>query len=284
MHDYLFWPKKIMEIRYPCHPYDFRHYSTEKIRQQFLIDKIMEPDRQILVYSHFDRMIAGGVVPVNRPIQLENPPYEKAPFLLFRRELGVINTGGTGMIEANGMKFRLGYLDGLYLGKGTEMVLFSSADTQSPARFYLNSALSWEDIPPTLIRRDQARVIELGNAANSNVRSLRQYIVPGIAESCQLMMGVTSIHEGSSWNTMPCHRHELRMEIYYYFGMNEGETVCHLMGEPGETRPVWVNDQQAVISPPWSIHTASGTGPYHFIWGMAGSDSDPDPVATTNIR
>lgn len=272
------------DIRYPTHPEDFRHFHTARIRKEFHIAAMFVPGETRMVYSHFDRMIIVGIMPEAEAVQLEADPYQMTSHFLHRREAGIINIGGPGSVHVDDKKYSLENQDALYLGPGDRSVSFHSKSVNNPAKFYLNSALAHKAYPDVLVKENQANPVFLGDVRHSNERVLKQYIVPGIVDTCQVMMGITTVKEGSSWNTMPCHRHELRMEVYLYFDIEEGQSVCHLMGEPDETRPVWLSNEEAVISPSWSIHTASGTGPYSFIWGMAGSDSEMDGVDIPELR
>jgi len=272
------------EVRYPSHPQDYKTFTTERIREEFHIGGLFEKDRLNMVYSHFDRMIVGGILPVSDELKLEAAAYQMTENFADRRELGFINIGGPGSIRADDTEFKLDNQDALYLGKGTKDIRFVSENADNPAKFYMNSALAHISFPAKKVSKAEANPQYLGDKKHSNERVLNQYIVPGLVETCQLMMGITTVYEGSSWNTMPCHRHELRMEVYLYFNIENGQAVCHLMGEPDETRPVWLKNEEAVISPSWSIHTASGTSPYSFIWGMSGSDSEMDGVKIEDLK
>ncbi len=272
------------QVRYPSHPEDFRHYTTERIRKEYHVGNLMKNDEISMVYSHFDRMIIGGGVPVKEKLKLEAAKYQMTENFLDRRELGIINTGGKGKVETEEGSWDLENRDALYIGLGVKSIVLSSEDPAQPAHFYFNSALAHKKYPTRKVTAQVANPVYLGTPENSNERVLYQYIVPGLADTCQLMMGITTVKKGSSWNTMPCHRHELRMEAYFYFEIPDGQAVCHLMGEPGETRPVWLKNNEAVISPSWSIHTASGTSTYSFIWGMAGSDSEMDAVKIDDLK
>lgn len=272
------------EIRYPSHPDDFKQYDTARIRKEFHVGNLFIPGEAKMIYSHFDRMIIVGIQPAKDAVELLPDPYQMATHFLQRRELAIINIGGSGKVKVDGQEFVLENQDALYLGMGNREVFFSTLDEAAPAKFYLNSALAHAVYPDVLVKKEQANPVYLGDTKHSNKRVLKQYIVPGIVQTCQVMMGITTVEEGSSWNTMPCHRHELRMEVYLYFDIEPGQSVCHLMGEPDETRPVWLSNEEAVISPSWSIHTASGTSPYSFIWGMSGSDSEMDPVEISQLK
>ncbi len=272
------------EVRYAAHPKDFKSYDTKRIREDFHVPSLMTEGEIRLVYSHYDRMIIGGIVPEGNELKLESIPYQMTDNFLDRREIGIINVGNNGRVIADGEEFILGKMDALYIGKGKKDIRFLSSDNNNPARFYVNSSLAYSEFPSKLVKKEEANPVYLGEEKHSNKRVLNQYIVPGIVNTSQLMMGITTVFEGSSWNTMPCHRHELRMEAYFYFDIEEDQAVCHLMGEPDETRPVWLVNEEAVLSPPWSIHTASGTTPYNFIWGMAGSDSEMDGIKIPDLK
>lgn len=272
------------EIRYTSHPKHVMRYSNKEIREEFLKEGIMKEDAVCMVYSHYDRMIIGGASPVNERLKIGPMDIQKTESLTDRRELGIINTGGDGKVMIDKKEYELKYKDALYIGKGKKNIELVSMDPGHPAKFYMNSALAWVIFPDKIVKKYEANPVHLGDQKNANIRVLNQYIVPGIVESNQLMMGITEVKEGNVWNTMPCHLHELRMEAYYYFEIPEKQSVCHIMGQPDETRNIWVNNDEVVISPPWSVHTAAGTSNYCFIWGMAGSDSEMDAVKTTEMK
>ena len=262
------------QVRYASAPRDVKGYDTERLRSEFLIQNLMENDQLNLVYSHYDRYITGGTVPVNGSVKLESIDPLKSENFLDRRELGIINVGGKGSVTVNGEIFDLEYKEALYVGHGNESVEFNSADANNPAKFYLNSTPAHKTFPTKKVSRDDAEVVELGALETANARTIRKLIVNGIVETCQLQMGMTELKTGSVWNTMPAHVHDRRMEVYFYFEVPEDQAVCHFMGEPTETRHIWMQNNQAVISPPWSIHSGSGTSNYIFIWGMAGENLD----------
>ena len=267
-----------MEIRHPVHPDHFVLFNTDEMRDQFLVDGLFVPDRPRLVYSFFDRLIVGGICPVN-PQSLEiDKEIIGASFLLQRRELGLINVGGTGIVDADGTEWELPYRDGLYLGKGVKSISFSSKDSADPARFYLLSAPAHKTCESALIKAADVEPVALGDDATCNRRSINKYIHPGGVRSCQLVMGMTVLEPGSVWNTMPTHTHQRRMEAYFYFDIDADHRVFHLMGEPSETRHLILRNEQAVISPSWSIHSGVGTSSYSFIWGMAGENQDFDDM------
>lgn len=266
-----------MEIRYAHHPEDFKTYTTEKMRREFLIPAIMVPGEITLVYSHVDRIIAGGVVPVE-PLTLQAGKEMGVSFFLERRELGIINVGATGTVTLDGEKHILDKTDGLYVGLGVKEIVFSSADQKNPAHFYINSTPAHKAYPTTKILRKDIQPTALGSLAQSNERKIYKYIHPLGVKSCQLVMGMTALETGSMWNTMPTHTHERRMEVYFYFDMPEDAVVFHMMGQPQETRHLVVRQEQAVISPSWSIHSGVGTINYTFIWGMAGENQTFDDM------
>lgn len=262
------------EVRYATNPNDFKSYDTQKIREDFLIKGLMQSDQVRLVYTHYDRYIAGGAVPVNQTLQLETIDPLKAEYFLERRELGVINVGGKGTVTVDDQTFAVDFKEALYVGRGSKKVTFASEDANKPAHFYLNSAPAHHAYPTKLIARKDAEIVELGSLETSNARTIRKLIVNSIVETCQLQMGMTELKSGSVWNTMPAHVHDRRMEVYFYFEVPENQAVCHFMGQPQESRAVWLHNQDAVISPPWSMHCGAGTSNYTFIWGMAGENLD----------
>lgn len=272
--------------RYASSPKAVMVYDTEQLRKEFLIEDLMEVGKVNLTYSHYDRYIAGSAVPIE-PLKLETIEPLKAEYFLERRELGIINVGGNGTVLVNGEKYELGLKDALYIGKGIEDVLFKSNDSKNPAKFYLNSAPAHKNYPTKKVSKEQANKIELGSLETSNHRTVNQMIIGGIVTTCQLQMGMTELKTGSVWNTMPAHVHDRRMEVYFYLDIPEDQAVCHFMGQPQETRHIWMGNYQAVISPPWSIHCGSGTSSYTFIWGMAGENldyGDMDVAKITELR
>ncbi len=260
--------------RYAVHPNDFKTYDTQRIRDEFLVEKVMEDDRINLVYSHFDRFIVGGAVPATEPLTLETTDQLKSEYFLERREMGIINVGGLGKVITENETFELQYKEALYLGRGTRKVVFESADQLRPAHFYLNSVLAHHAYPSKLIRQSAATVLKLGSTKTANERTVNQLLIQEVVQTCQLQMGLTELKPGSVWNTMPAHTHERRMETYFYFEVSDWQTVCHFMGQPNETRHLFLKNEEAVISPSWSIHSAAGTTNYCFIWGMAGENLD----------
>ncbi|NCT08793.1 MAG: 5-dehydro-4-deoxy-D-glucuronate isomerase [Flavobacteriia bacterium] len=260
--------------RYASSPKDVKTYNTKRLREEFLIDTLMEEDKINLVYSHFDRYIAGSAVPKNNSLVLETIDALKSEFFLERRELGIINVGEEGSVFVDGVEFTLANKEALYVGQGNKEVIFSSKNSENPALFYINSTPAHKSYPTKKIGKEDVETIELGSPETANARTLRKYIVSNVVDVCQLQMGMTTLKPGSSWNTMPAHVHDRRMEVYFYFEIDPNQAVCHFMGEPQETRHIWMANHQAVISPPWSIHSGSGTSSYSFIWGMAGENLD----------
>ncbi len=272
------------ETRYAASPKDVKNYNTTELRKEFLIENLMEADTLHLIYSHYDRFITGGVVPTTKTISLTNIDPLKANYFLERRELGIINIGGPGIVNVDGTAYELNNKEALYVGQGNEAVNFSSASADNPAVFYLNSTPAHTAYPTKKIGTNDVEVIELGAPETANARTLRKYIVSSVVDVCQLQMGMTTLKSGSSWNTMPAHVHDRRMEVYFYFEVPDNQAVCHFMGEPQETRHIWMQNNQAVISPAWSIHSGSGTSNYSFIWGMAGENLDYGDMDVCNIQ
>ena len=264
------------------HPDDFKHYTTDQLRSHFVMPSVMEKDKVTLTYSMYDRLIFGGVVPVAKTVELETIDPLKANYFLERRELGVINIGGDGIVNVDGKDYELHFKDALYVGRGNKKVTFRSKDASNPAKFYLNSTTAHKECKTQLITIDgrkgsiKANCIKAGSMEESNDRVINQLIVANVLEEgpCQLQMGLTELKPGSVWNTMPAHTHDRRVEAYFYFNVPEGNAICHLMGEPQENRLVWLHNEQAVMSPEWSIHAAAGTSNYMFIWGMGGENLD----------
>jgi len=268
--------KTLIEERFGTSPVDFKSYTTEVIRKEFLVEGLMQPNTVKWVYSHNDRLMVGGAMPVDEQLTLETIDLLRATFFLERRELGIINTGGSGVVYADGLAWNLENKDALYIGRGVKEVMFESMDPHNPARFYLNSATAHTTYPNKRIKRSEAISVELGSMEESNHRTINKLIVNQLLETCQIQMGLTELKPGSVWNTMPAHTHSRRMEAYYYFDVPVGQMVCHFMGQPQETRHLWMKSEDAVISPAWSIHSAAGTSNYNFIWGMAGENLDYD--------
>ncbi len=263
-----------IELRYAANPDDVKSYETKKLRKDFLIEKVFIPDEISLVYSMYDRYMVGGAMPVKNQLKLESPYELKSEQFLDRREMGIINVGGEAVIDTSGQTFNIGFKEALYLGKGTTGVVFRSADSHKPAKLYINSAPAHHSYPSKKITLADADVVVLGNPESSNHRTVNKLLVNSVIETCQLQMGMTELKTGSVWNTMPVHTHNRRMEAYFYFEVPGQQAVCHFMGDPDETRHIWMKNEQAVLSPSWSIHSAAGTSNYTFIWGMAGENLD----------
>ncbi len=262
------------EIRYAAHPEDARHYDTARLRRDFLIERLFVEDEVNMVYSMYDRMVVGGAMPVNELLPLEAIDPLKAPFFTTRREVGIYNIGGTGVVTVGDESFELGYKEALYIGRGDREVTFASMDAQKPALFYFNSTTAHCTYPCRKVTKADAVVAHMGALETSNERNINKMLVNQVLPTCQLQMGMTELATGSVWNTMPAHVHSRRMEAYFYFELPEDQAVCHFMGEPQETRHIWMHNQQAVLSPEWSIHSAAATHNYTFIWGMGGENLD----------
>jgi 4-deoxy-L-threo-5-hexosulose-uronate ketol-isomerase len=273
--------------RYASSPKAVKQYNTKELRDEFLIDNLMEEGEITFTYSHYDRYIAGSAVPTAVPLKLETIDVLKMPNFLDRREMGIINVGGKGAVVVEGTTYELGFKDALYVGKGNEEVIFKSDDAKNPAKFYINSAPAHTNYPTKKVSLAEANKLQLGTMETANHRTVNQMIIGGIVTTCQLQMGMTELKPGSVWNTMPAHVHDRRMEVYFYLDIPENQAVCHFMGEPQETRHIWMHNHQAVISPPWSIHSGAGTSNYTFIWGMAGENldyGDMDVCKITDLR
>lgn len=278
-----------------CHPQDVKKYDTNTLRDRFLMEKVMAPDEINVTYSMYDRLIFGGAVPVTKELVLETIDPLKADYFLERRELGVINIGGEGIVTVDGKEYTLNFKEALYVGRGNKKVTFKSKDASKPAKFYINSTPAHKAYKTQLITIDgrkgslKANSFAAGKLEESNDRVINQLIVSNVLEEgpCQLQMGLTELKPGSVWNTMPAHTHSRRVEAYFYFNVPEGNSVCHFMGEPQENRIIWMQNEQAVMSPEWSIHAAAGTSNYMFIWGMGGENldyGDMDKVTYTEMR
>lgn len=270
--------KTFIEERWGTHPDDVKHYDTSQLRREFLVEKVFEADAVRMVYTHNDRLIVGGAMPVKEALELEPVDLVKSEYFCQRREAGIVCIGGEGILEVDGAEFRMGYKDAVYIGRGSRRVVFKSANPASPAKFYFASAPAHKEYPTAQITPAMRRTRELGSAATSNSRTLNQLILSEIVPCCQLQMGLTELHGGSVWNTMPPHTHSRRMEAYFYFAVPENQAVCHFMGRPQETRHIFMGNEQAVISPSWSIHSAAGTSNYTFIWAMCGENLDYDDM------
>ncbi len=278
-----------------CHPEDVKGYDTEMLRERFVMEKVMTPNKINLTYSMYDRFIFGGAMPVGKVLTLDTIDPLKAPYFLYSRELGVINVGGDGVVTVDGKKYELKFREALYVGRGNKNVTFASKSAANPAKFYINSATAHKEYKTQLITIDgregsiKANSIAAGKLEESNDRVINQLIVANVLEEgpCQLQMGLTELKPGSVWNTMPAHTHSRRIEAYFYFNVPQGNMICHLMGEPQEERLVWLANEQAIMSPEWSIHAAAGTSNYMFIWGMAGENldyNDKDNFPYTEMR
>lgn len=276
-----------MKIRFEHSPKEVSKMNTKELRDAFLMKNLMKEDELTYIYSHYDRLITGGVQPVNKSIELENHTELKAEYFLERRELGIINVGGEGTVTADGEKYELPKQSCLYLGKGTKDVSFKSKDPANPALFFLLSSPAHQTYENRLMLKEEASPVDLGSLETANKRTVFKYIHLEGIRSCQLVMGLTVLAEGSVWNSIPPHTHTRRTEVYFYFDIPEGQRLFHFMGEPEETRHIVMNNNEAVISPPWSIHCGSGTSNYGFIWGMAGENqvySDMDVVQVGELK
>ncbi len=284
-----------MELRTASSPKDVKHYTTERLREEFLVEKVFFENEIKLVYSHIDRIIFGGAMPVDRELKLEAGDELRAKYFLERRELGIINIGGDGKVVVDGKEYTVIARDGMYIGMGSKDISFKSDDPKNPAKFYINSAPAHRTCPTVLIKREgtagEGEVVikpenkkELGCLEDSNHRTINKYILPGQVESCQLEMGLTHLEPGSVWNTMPSHTHDRRMEVYMYFDLPEDAFVSHFMGEPQQTRHIIMRNEQAVISPSWSIHSGCGSRNYTFIWGMVGENQDFDDMDDVRMQ
>ncbi|GAA0818804.1 5-dehydro-4-deoxy-D-glucuronate isomerase [Clostridium tertium] len=276
-----------METRYAHSPKDIEHYSTEELRSEFLQQRIFVPGKVCLTYLHYDRQIFGGVTPEDKPLEIVLSKELGVDYFLERRELGIINIGGPGTIIIDGKEEEMKKQDGYYIGKETKQVIFKSNDLNNLAKFYVVSTPAHHKYPNVKIAIDNITPRVVGEGKTLNKRKIFQYIHPNICESCQLQMGYTILEEGSAWNTMPCHTHERRMETYLYFDMNEDTKVFHLMGKPDETKHIVVGNEEAVISPSWSIHSGVGTSNYTFIWAMCGENityDDMDMVSMNDLK
>ncbi len=286
------------DVRYANHPDDSKKYDTKELREKYLIKKLFDEDEILLTYSHQDRIIAGGAMPVKKALSLGTFKELATAYFLERREMGVINIGGAGVITLDGKKYDIGFKEGIYIGMGTKEITFTSVDAKNPAKFYINSSPAHKAYPTVKITKpvqgkqppEGTRYCvqrHLGTQEGINERTINQFIIGDVCESCQLAMGMTELAPGSAWNTLPSHTHERRMEVYMYFEVPEDQAVIHLMGTPTETRHIIMHNEQAVISPSWSIHTGVGTHNYTFIWGMCGENQtydDMDNIKTQDLK
>lgn len=276
-----------MNQRYANSPQEVAKMSTQEIRENFLIEDLMQDDKFSFTYSHYDRAIVGSVVPVSKSMELPNFDSLRSNYFLERRELGIINIGGPGEVLADGVSFEINRLDAVYLGMGTKSITFKSNDQKYPAKYYLFSTPAHQTYPSDLIKKAEASPVNIGSKETANERSIYKYIYLQGKRSCQLVMGLTLLQPGSVWNTMPAHTHDRRMEAYFYFDLPTDQVVFHYMGQPQETRHLVVQNEQAIISPPWSVHSGCGTSNYGFIWAMGGENqdySDMDPVQINELR
>jgi len=273
-----------LNVRYANHPDDAKKYTTEENRKHYLIDDLFSDNEMNFTYSHVDRIITGGVKPVEKELVLEAGKEMGVDYFLERREMGVINIGGSGVIIIDGKEFKINNREGAYIGMGVKDVTFKSDDAKNPAKFYINSCPAHKAYPTVIIDLSKAKKVSLGSDENLNKRVIHQFVHPAVCDSCQLVMGMTILETGSVWNTMPCHTHERRMEVYFYFDMAEDTKVFHLMGQPNETRHIVMANEQAVISPSWSIHSGVGTSNYTFIWGMCGENQTFDDMDFVEMK
>lgn len=273
-HKTIFRMKTNYQLRYASNPVDAKNYDTKRLRDDFLIERLFADDEVNMVYSMYDRMIVGGAMPKAEELKLEAIPPLKADYFTTRREIGVFNVGGSGYIMVGKEKFKLNFKEALYIGRGDREVVFGSDNAEEPAKFYFNSTTAHKEYPCRVVTKKDALVAHMGSLETSNERNINKMIVSQILPTCQLQMGMTELMPGSVWNTMPAHVHSRRMEAYFYFEVPAEQAVCHLMGEPEETRHIWMKNDQAVLSPEWSIHSAAGTHNYTFIWGMGGENQD----------
>ena len=275
------------ELRYAANPSDVRHYDTARLRRDFLIERLFAPDEVSMVYSMYDRMVVGGAMPVSEALALEAITPLRAPFFTSRREVGIFNVGGPGSVTVGDETFHLGFKEALYVGRGDRDVTFCSDDGAHPALFYFNATTAHTAYPCRRVTKDEALVAHMGSLETSNERTINKMLVSQVLPTCQLQMGMTELAPGSVWNTMPAHTHERRMEAYFYFDLPADQAVCHFMGEPQETRHLWLHTGQAVLSPEWSIHSGAATHAYTFIWGMGGENldySDQDFCQISDLR
>lgn len=274
------------KFRYAHHPNDAKNYTTEKLREEFLINDLFQTGQIKLVYTMYDRLIVGGAMPTDKALKLETIDELKAENFLDRREIGIINVGGKGKVTVDGTVYELNNKEALYIGKGNKDVTFENVEGEQ-AYFYINSAPAHHSYPTKKVTKNEAEIVELGDSKYANRRTINKLLVNSVLETCQLQMGMTELHEGSVWNTMPSHTHTRRMEAYFYFDLEEGQSISHFMGQPQETRHIFLKNRDAVISPEWSIHSGVGTSNYTFIWGMAGENmdyGDMDAVKTDELK
>jgi 4-deoxy-L-threo-5-hexosulose-uronate ketol-isomerase len=272
--------KTVIEERWGTHPDDVKKYDTTQLRKEFLVEKLFEADSVLMTYTHNDRLIIGGALPVKENLKLETVDLVRSEYFCERRELGVICIEGEGVLSVDGKDYNMGFKDAVYVGRGSKEIIFKSKDASKPAKYYFASSPAHKEYPTAQITSTMRRTRDLGASATSNERLLNQLILSEIVPCCQLQMGMTELKEGSVWNTMPPHTHSRRMEAYFYFKIPQNQAVCHFMGQPQETRHIFMGNEQAVISPSWSIHSAAGTSNYTFIWAMCGENLDYDDMDT----
>ena len=273
-----------MDLRCASNPKDVKHYTTERLREEFHISGLFTPDNSKMVYSHIDRIITAGFMPVKQELVLEAGKELAADYFLQRREMGCINIGGKGIITVDGTDYEMNPRDGIYIGRGNKEITFKCVDEANPPKFYVSSCPAHKEYPTVKIDITKAKKVPCGSVQDCNKRVINQYIHHEVMQSCQLAMGLTMLDVGSNWNTMPCHTHDRRMEVYLYFDMPEDALVMHYMGEPTETRHIVMRNEQAVISPSWSIHSGCGTQAYTFIWGMVGENQDFDDMDNCDMK
>jgi len=276
-----------MEVRCASNPKDVKHYTTERLREEFHISKLFTKDNIRMVYSHIDRIITAGLMPIYHELKLEGGKELASDYFLERREMGCINIGGKGIISVDGVDYEMNPRDGIYIGMGNKEIVFKCVDTANPPKFYVSSCPAHKTYPIVKIDITKAKKVPCGSVEDCNKRVINQYIHPEVMQSCQLAMGLTQLEPGSNWNTMPSHTHDRRMEVYLYLDMGENDAVFHMMGEPTETRHIIMHNEEAVISPSWSIHSGVGTKNYSFIWAMCGENQefdDMDHIETRDLR
>ncbi len=273
--------------RRACHPQDVKNYDTDRLRKEFLVQNLFVADEINMSFSQYERFILGGIYPVNETLTLDPIEDIKSEYFCERREVGVINIAGKGIVTVDGQEYTLENREAIYVGRGSKSITFASVDKANPAKFYFGSTPAHKEYPVKLVNKEVANVLTMGSKETCNERTIYQLIVPGIVDSCQLVMGLTELHTGSVWNTMPVHTHERRMEAYFYFDLPADQTILHLMGEPQETRHLFMHNEEAVFSPEWGIHSAAGTANYSFIWGMGGENldyTDQDWIQPNELR
>jgi len=276
-----------MDIRYAIHPDQMKLFDTQSLRKHFLVEGLFEKNKVNMVYSHVDRIIVGGICPADQAVELKVTKELGVDSFLQRREMGIINVGSKGMVSVDGKEYVLETKECLYVGMGAKDVVFKSPDRNHPAKFYFNSAPAHAAHPSVRLAMKDVQHLRLGAPEKANVRTINQFIHPNVLKTCQMVMGLTMLEPNSLWNTMPCHTHDRRMEVYFYFDLPEDALVLHIFGEPGETRHLVVRNEQAVICPSWSIHSGVGTSHYSFIWGMVGENqtfTDMDDVPMSALK